>query len=559
MASIPSNSDGKPLAGSSEGVKLPWDEEVDVVVVGFGGAGSIAAIEAAEKGASVLVLERFTGGGATRMSGGVVYAGGGTELQKDGGYDDTPGELFNYLKCETDGEAVSDEVLRSFCESSVDNFKWVEGNGVPYPKQGFPPVKTSYPSNETTLYFSGNEKCPPECDLARPAPRGHRALGSRLTGKVFFEPLRRAALAAGAQVRYRSKATRLITDDKGHVIGLEARTLSSNRLVRALHYLLYSLASHLGSQSMFCLKTFAAQVARLEDAFGQTSCIRVRGGVVLASGGFIYNPEWTRRYIPKYCDTMRLGTMGDDGSGIALGLSVGAGLRKMDRGTAWMFINPPLGFTKGILLDRKGERICNEERYGAALGEAIAEFHEGQALLLLDQKSWQETRDQIVSERKANFQTLMAVINLWFNNTKSHSLEELAAKTGLPSGALRDAVERYNRGVDAECDEMGKSAELLMKIDTPPYYGVDCDLDNRKFLIPSISLGGLAIDGLTSEVQRADGSPIQGLFAAGRTAVGVCSQHYVSGLSIADCVFSGRNAGRSVAEVASRANSTTAH
>jgi 3-oxo-5alpha-steroid 4-dehydrogenase len=359
-------------------------------------------------------------------------------------------------------------------------------------------------------------------------------------------------------VRYRSKATRLIVDDEGRVIGLEVKTLSSNPFVRALHHLLYSLATHVGSFSMVCLKMFASWVAKLEDAFSRVSRIRVRGGVVLASGGFIFNPEWTRRYIPKYFKTMRLGTMGDDGSGIALGLSVGAGVRKMERGTAWMFINPPAGLAKGLLVSRKGERICNEERYGAALGEAIAEFHEGKALLLLDQKSWRETRDQIFRERKANFQTLMAAINLWFNNAKAHSLEELAVKTGVPSGALRDAVEQYNKGVDAESDDMGKSVEFSMRIDTPPYYAVDCDIDNRKFITPSISLGGLSIDGLTSRVQREDGSPIEGLFAAGRTAVGVCSQHYVSGLSIADCVFSGRNAGRSAAEAASKANVRTA-
>jgi len=48
-------------------------------------------------------------------------------------------------------------------------------------------------------------------------------------------------------------------------------------------------------------------------------------------------------------------------------------------------------------------------------------------------------------------------------------------------------------------------------------------------------------------VCRADGSPVPGLYAAGRTAVGLCSHSYVSGLSLADCVFSGRRAGRHAA------------
>jgi 3-oxo-5alpha-steroid 4-dehydrogenase len=40
---------------------------------------------------------------------------------------------------------------------------------------------------------------------------------------------------------------------------------------------------------------------------------------------------------------------------------------------------------------------------------------------------------------------------------------------------------------------------------------------------------------------------VDGLYAAGRAAAGLCSRSYVSGLSLADCVFSGRRAGRHAA------------
>ena len=53
-----------------------WDAEADVVVVGFGGAGVVAALQAREGGADVLAVDRFGGGGATSYSGGVTYAGG---------------------------------------------------------------------------------------------------------------------------------------------------------------------------------------------------------------------------------------------------------------------------------------------------------------------------------------------------------------------------------------------------------------------------------------------------------------------------------------------------
>jgi len=54
------------------------------------------------------------------------------------------------------------------------------------------------------------------------------------------------------------------------------------------------------------------------------------------------------------------------------------------------------------------------------------------------------------------------------------------------------------------------------------------------------------VDERTGQVLREDGSAVPGLYAAGRTAAGICSTTYVSGLSLADCVFSGRRAVRSL-------------
>ena len=62
-----------------------------------------------------------------------------------------------------------------------------------------------------------------------------------------------------------------------------------------------------------------------------------------------------------------------------------------------------------------------------------------------------------------------------------------------------------------------------------------------------LTLGGLVVAPDTGAVLRPDGTPVPGLYAAGRSAVGLCSRSYVSGLSIADCVFSGRRAGRNAA------------
>ena len=65
------------------------DVTADVIVVGYGAAGVCAALEARARGADVLAIDRFNGGGATQVSGGIIYAGGGTWVQREAGVDDT--------------------------------------------------------------------------------------------------------------------------------------------------------------------------------------------------------------------------------------------------------------------------------------------------------------------------------------------------------------------------------------------------------------------------------------------------------------------------------------
>ncbi len=83
---------------------------------------------------------------------------------------------------------------------------------------------------------------------------------------------------------------------------------------------------------------------------------------------------------------------------------------------------------------------------------------------------------------------------------------------------------------------------------------------NRHAMTKFMTLGGLKVDEATGAVIREDGSPIRGLYAAGMAAVGLHSNGYISGLSIADGVFSGRRAGRDAAaashEPAERAHRT---
>jgi len=113
----------------------------------------------------------------------------------------------------------------------------------------------------------------------------------------------------------------------------------------------------------------------------------------------------------------------------------------------------------------------------------------------------------------------------------------------LKSFELKDSlVADYNDGLLR--DPAGKPAEFVRSL-TGPYSLLDISVGPSMYYpCPMLTLGGLVVDERTGATLRPDGSPVQGLYAAGRTAVGICSRSYVSGLSLADCIFSGRRAGR---------------
>ncbi len=521
-----------------------WDEETDIAVVGFGGAGACAAIEGVDNGAKVTVIERFNGGGTTRASGGVVYLGGGTEYQKQAGFDDSPENMFKYLHMEARG-VVKDSTLKTFCDESSENAKWLSENGVPF-EGSFYKTKTSYPPGKYCLYYSGNESFPPFVEKATPAPRGHRAKGKGMSGRIYFDALRKTALKKGVNVKYQTIATGLYTDDKGNVTGVRCLAMPSGSFWTKLHGFLDSASYKLRYMTLGYppMAHVYKGLFYLLEKNAKTISIRVRKGVILSSGGFINNRKMIAEEAPKYSPGTPLGTFGDDGSGIRLGQSVGGATGLMDRVSAWRFINPPLSFVKGVLIDMQGNRICNEQYYGARTGEKMVEEHDGKALLIIDKEIWKQAHWDITPKMAKWFQTMHGLICLYPNRTKADSIEKLSARCNIPEGKLRETIEAYNQlAQNGNKDPMGKFPEFIKEL-SPPYYAVDCSLGNRMFACATITLGGLLVNEVTGEVLKHDGSSIKGLYAAGRTAVGVTSRGYMSGLSIADGVFSGRRAAK---------------
>jgi 3-oxo-5alpha-steroid 4-dehydrogenase len=204
-----------------------------------------------------------------------------------------------------------------------------------------------------------------------------------------------------------------------------------------------------------------------------------------------------------------------------------------------------------VLVDRAGQRICDESRYGAALGDAII-GHGGRAWLLVDHATRAEARRQ-VRGTTLWFQRLQARYLLTFGTTRAPTVAEVAAKARIDPNGLALTLAAYHAAAadPSAPDPAGKPPDQRHRQDRPPYYLIDCSIRPRLFYpAPVLTLGGLAVAPETGQVLRPDGTPIVGLYAAGRTAAGLCSRSYVSGLSLADCVFSGRRAGRTAATAA---------
>lgn len=462
-----------------------WDAECDVLVVGFGAAGAAAAFEAASAGAEVLVLERAGGpGGTSAMSGGLVYLGGGTPIQKACGIDDTPEEMFKYMMAAC-GPGPDEALIRPYAEHSVEHFHWLVARGVPFKPELFPGNHEPFESDEG-LTYSGSEHVFPFNQIARPAPRGHITQQVKNKGSLLMRHLIAAAEGAGAKTRLQSRVDALVLSDDDEVVGAVAT----------------------GPDGGFC--------------------VRARGGVVLTAGGFVFDQAMLERCAPQLARCrFKVGSETDDGSGVTLGVAAGGEAIRMETGDISLVVFPPNRMRGGIFVNHQGQRYLNEDAYMGRCGEFTLLQQDGRAYLIVD--------DEIFE--RGDFPVEIAAVG--------ETVAELESELGLPGGALQETVAYYNRHAERGEDPlMHKGANYLAPLTHPPFAAID--LDPSKAMYSVFTLGGLHIDA-EARVLRPSGEAVPGLYAAGRTTSGVAKQGYSSGMSLGDGTFFGRRAGRGAA------------
>ena len=456
-----------------------WDDTADVLVVGFGAAGSTAAFSAAEAGAQVLVAERTGWARAVRRRwprASSTWAGA-RPIQTACGFEDTLEDMYRYMMAACGPDPDEAKIAR-YCDESLGHFDWLVARGVPFDPT-FCAETSMAPDGTEGLVYSGGEDAYPFNEIARPRPAGPPGQDEALDGM--------AAHAAPRRGRHRRRARRSRPTP--------GSTASSS--------------------------TTAASSACRRQRFGETVSLRARRGVVLTAGGFIFNDDMLRRHCPPLVrGTFKVGTEGDDGRGIRMAQAIGAAVRNMYAGEVSLPITPPRTLIHGILVNGRGQRFINEDTYMGRVGPVRA-LRAGRRGLPHRRRGL--LRGELDGPRR----------HLGVRDARPSS----SPRSGLPAGSLQATVDLYNRHAAHGEDPLFHKGAAWVRPLVPPIGAVDLRIGPAPYA--PFTLGGLetTVEGAVLDLA---GDAIPGLFAAGRTTAGVCSFGYASGLSIGDSTLFGR-------------------
>ena len=466
-----------------KGTALKYDEQFDVVIVGSGFAGLAAAIEAAEAGASVLVLEKMKGvGGNSIISDGVIAAAG-TKYQAASGIEDSPELMARDML--TAGLGLNQPRLVNLVAGrSNEALEWtIDYVGVKYLDQ--------------VDQFGGHSV--PRCLTA-----------SNMSGSGIVMPLAAKAREAGAEIRTAALVEEFLRDDAGRVCGLRIR----------LDY----------------------KYPHAES--GRVVVLGARRGVVLASGGFANDLAFRTAQDPRLdekvdstnrvCTTaealkqaLRLGAAPVHLSWIQLGPWTSPDEKMFGAGPAFAsYVALPYGL---LINPDTCRRFVNE--LGDRRQRADALLAQGKPSVVLADQSGVSRSGRSLDK------ALAKKVVVGFPN-----LDDLAGYFGLDPEPLKETVDRFNRFVEnGRDDDFNKPIlSAARPLVHPPFYAM------RLWPKVHHTMGGVRIDE-AARVLDLDGRPIPGFYAAGEVAGGIHGASRLGSCAIPDCLVFGRIAGQSAA------------
>lgn len=485
-----------------------WDKEADVVVVGYGGAGAVAAITAAERGAHVLVLEKQAEDkhtANTQMCYGVFVSPSNVE------------DAIAYMGIASrvnvdipESKDIPDDVIRIWAEYMFQNKDWVSKHGakdfVVYADKG---RDESWPGNAAIQAFQIKK------DDGTPG-----------VGVDFFKLLDNAVKALKIETIWQTPAVGLIANPDGEIIGVKAK-----------------------------------------DKDGKELVIKAAKGVILSTGGFEFNDALNKSYLPVY-PMVFYGNPDNTGEGITMAQEHGADLWHMTvlgGGLKAKFTDFPTAFMVNMgsspaymVVDKTGKRFVAEEALGGYSGYWNAVVYDTvnytwpriPAYWVFDED--QRKKGPIVPTVFAaagpigmyewSKDNSKEIEKGWI--MKGESIEELAKVMEVDTAILKQEFTKYNGYAQAGQDQdFGRSPKLMQPLTKPPFYAVR--------LWPGLNntYGGPRRNA-KSQVVRVDGKPIPRLYSAGELG-SIYVQYPQGGANVGECIAFGRLAGENaVAEKA---------
>jgi fumarate reductase flavoprotein subunit len=285
--------------------------------------------------------------------------------------------------------------------------------------------------------------------------------------------------------------------------------------------------------------------------------IRVRGGVVLASGGFARNKTMLEKYAPLQKEAIPIGAPGNVGDGITMALQAGARLIDTEfiKGTfgthafrSWDGQGILLTYYRGaIIVNGLGRRFVDESLGYKLLGDACLRQPGAIAYQVFDNTVHGKSSPGVpLFDSHAMREKGLLV--------SAPTLEELAGKVGIDPAALRQSVDSYNSAIGSggTRDEFGReylcfNAGQLVPLVEPPFFA----FPSTTALLATYC--GLMVDP-EAHVLDGTGAAIAGLFAAGELTGGFHGAGYMTGSSLGKASLFGRRAGANAARRASHDN-----
>ena len=454
----------------------------DMVVVGGGGSGMSATIRGRMNGLDVILVEKMPYiGGAAAISGGQVVAQG-SKLQKAfGSTEDSPESMIKDFMA--NGHNLNDPAKISLYAHNVGaTIDWLhEKVGVKFIPNDLP-FLAEY-SHRRALEFQGG-------------------------AKTMAQHLREVIAGNGAQVYYSTRVNKLLTDETGRVVGVEATDDNG------VKYTIKAKATLLTTGGFGNNKDMLSEPVKSALYYGPVSSTGDGHKMAMALGAKTQLMEYGKRY-PN-------------------GIEVAPGIAK-----STIYANVGAFDQAGILVDVNGKRFVNEKASNRHILDPMMQTPNHQAYVFMDQKSWEGFYKRLpetgVSHEDADkFLAANGTMKPLF--AKADTIEGVAKIAGVNADNLKATVKRYNEFVTAKKDADFARPVQYMKATIAaegPYYIVE---QKPRF---ATTMGGLCTNDNLNVVKN-DGAVIPGLYAAGELVGGVMGDDSPAGANVGWALTSGR-------------------